>query len=238
PQVYTFTVKVCDDATPSLCDQQSVKLTVTEVNRAPEIEDIEDQEVTVGEELTFTAVASDPDLPANTLTFRLEEAPAGAAIDPTTGKFTWTPVESQIGEHEFYVCVTDGQLNTCTLVKVTVKQGHVNTPPVAVADTYAVDQDQVLTIAAPGVLANDTDADNDTLTAILVSTTSNGTLTFKADGSFVYTPRAGYFGTDTFTYKANDGKADSNVVTVTITVRKVEPVMPYQMYYPVIFQGW
>lgn len=238
PQVYTFTVKVCDDATPSLCDQQSVKLTVTEVNRAPEIEDIEDQEVTVGEELTFTAVASDPDLPANTLTFRLEEAPAGAAIDPTTGKFTWTPVESQIGEHEFHVCVTDGQLNDCTLVKVTVLQGHVNTPPVAVADTYVVDQDQVLTIAAPGVLANDTDADNDTLTAILVSTTSNGTLTFKADGSFVYTPRAGYFGTDTFTYKANDGKADSNVVTVTITVRKVEPVMPYQMYYPVIFQGW
>ena len=238
PQVYTFTVKVCDDATPSLCDQQSVKLTVTEVNRAPEIEDIEDKEVTVGEELTFTAVASDPDLPANTLTFRLEEAPAGAAIDPTTGKFTWTPVESQIGEHQFHVCVTDGQLNTCTLVKVTVKQGHVNTPPVAVADTYAVDQDQVLTIAAPGVLANDTDADNDTLTAILVSTTSNGTLTFNVDGSFVYTPRAEYFGTDTFTYKANDGKADSNVVTVTITVRKVEPVMPYQMYYPVIFQGW
>ncbi len=238
PNVFTFTVKVCDDATPALCDQQDVTLSVLEVNRAPEIEDIEDQEVTVGEELTFTAVASDPDLPANTLTFRLEEAPAGAAIDPTTGKFTWTPVESQIGEHEFYVCVTDGQLNTSTLVKVTVKQGHVNTPPVAVADTYAVDQDQVLTIAAPGVLANDTDADNDTLTAILVSTTSNGTLTFKADGSFVYTPNAGFEGLDTFTYKANDGKADSNVVTVTITVRKVEPVMPYQMYYPVIFQGW
>ena len=108
----------------------------------------------------------------------------------------------------------------------------------AVADTYAVDQDQVLTIAAPGVLANDTDADNDTLTAILVSTTSNGTLTFNVDGSFVYTPRAEYFGTDTFTYKANDGKADSNVVTVTITVSKVEPEMPYQMYYPVILQGW
>ena len=211
---------------------------MTEVNRAPEIEDIEDKEVTVGEELTFTAVASDPDLPANTLTFRLEEAPAGAAIDPTTGKFTWTPVESQIGEHEFYVCVTDGQLNTCTLVKVTVKQGHVNTPPVAVDDAYAVDQDEILTVEAPGVLANDTDADNDTLTALLVSTTSNGTLTFNADGSFVYTPRAGFFGTDTFTYKANDGEADSNVVTVTITVRKVKPVMPYQMYYPVIFQGW
>ena len=237
PQAYTFTVKVCDDATPAACDQQSVKLTVTEVNRAPEIEDIEAKEVTVGEELTFTAVASDPDQPVQTLTFRLEEAPAGASINATTGKFTWTPVESQIGIHEFHVCVTDGQLNACTTVKVTVKQGHVNTPPVAVADTYAVDQDKVLTIAAPGVLANDTDADNDTLTAILVGTTSNGTLTLNADGSFVYTPRDGYYGTDTFTYKANDGKADSNVVTVTITVKKVEPVFPYGMYFPVIIKG-
>lgn len=238
PGAFTFTVKVCDDATPALCDQQQVTLSVLEVNRAPEIEDIDDQEVAVGEELTFTAVATDPDRPAQTLSFRLENAPAGAAIDPVTGKFTWTPVESQIGEHEFHVCVTDGELNACTLVKVTVKQGHVNTPPVAVADAYAVDQDEVLTIAAPGVLENDTDADNDTLTALLVSTTSNGTLTFNADGSFVYTPRAGFFGTDTFTYKANDGQADSNVVTVTITVRKAEPVMPYEMYYPVILIGW
>ena len=236
PQAYTFTVKVCDDATPAACDQQSVKLTVTEVNRAPEIEDIEAKEVTVGEELTFTAVASDPDQPVQTLTFRLEEAPAGASINATTGKFTWTPVESQIGIHEFHVCVTDGQLNDCTLVKVTVKQGHVNTPPVAVADEYETTVDTKLTVDAPGVLANDTDEDNDELTAVLVETTENGILVLDADGSFVYTPNAGFEGVDTFSYKANDGQADSEAVTVTIKVVKSDPGLPLISYFPIIFK--
>ena len=71
------------------------------------------------------------------------------------------------------------------------------------------------------MLANDTDVDGDALTAILVSGPAHGSLTLNADGSFTYTPAANYNGPDSFTYKANDGQADSNVATVSITVGAV-----------------
>jgi hypothetical protein len=68
-----------------------------------------------------------------------------------------------------------------------------------------------------GVLANDTDPNpGATLTAILVSSPAHGSLTFNSDGSFTYTPAAGYAGTDSFTYEANNGLANSNVATVTL----------------------
>lgn len=99
-----------------------------------------------------------------------------------------------------------------------------NTLPVAVADSYSTPQDTTLVIAAPGVLANDSDGDGDALTAALVTGPANGDLVFgpdagPADGSFTYTPELGFRGTDTFTYQAVDSKTGlSNVATVTITV--------------------
>jgi uncharacterized repeat protein (TIGR01451 family) len=97
----------------------------------------------------------------------------------------------------------------------------VNRPPVAAPDGYTVDEDTVLTVSVPGLLANDLDADGDRLSAVLVSSPAHGTLAFNADGSFVYRPATNYFGPDSFTYKANDGTADSAVVTVSLTVNPV-----------------
>ena len=92
-------------------------------------------------------------------------------------------------------------------------------------NNYVVNEDTTLTItAANGVLANDTDLDGDSLTAVLNTDVSNGTLTLNADGSFSYTPDADWNGTDSFTYTANDGVLDSNVATVTITVNPVNDV--------------
>ena len=96
-----------------------------------------------------------------------------------------------------------------------------NLPPVANEDSYTTDEDTPLNQPAPGVLANDTDPDGDALTAALVDNVAHGNLTFRPDGSFTYTPNANFFGTDTFTYKANDGAADSGVTKVTITVNPV-----------------
>ncbi|MFH1725630.1 MAG: Ig-like domain-containing protein [Elusimicrobiota bacterium] len=96
-----------------------------------------------------------------------------------------------------------------------------NSPPVANADNYAVDEDQTLEAAAPGVLGNDTDPDGNALKAILVSGASRGTLALNQDGSFGYTPGPDFNGADGFTYKANDGTVDSNVATVAITVSAV-----------------
>ena len=95
-------------------------------------------------------------------------------------------------------------------------------PPVAVDDAYPTDEETPLSVAAPGVLGNDTDADSDPLNAVLDNTTSNGTLTLNSDGSFNYEPNADFSGIDSFTYFANDGTANSNpAATVTITVNSV-----------------
>jgi YVTN family beta-propeller protein len=98
-----------------------------------------------------------------------------------------------------------------------------NVPPVAVADSYTVNEDTPLTLAATGVLGNDSDANSNPITAILTQGVANGALSFNAngDGGFTYTPNPNFSGSDSFSYKANDGTQDSNIVTVTLTVTAV-----------------
>ncbi|MFO7900227.1 MAG: Ig-like domain-containing protein, partial [Planctomycetota bacterium] len=99
-------------------------------------------------------------------------------------------------------------------------------PPEAADDAYDVEGDTTLTVDADsGVLANDSDPNRDALTAVLDADVSHGTLTLNADGSFSYTPAAGYEGTDTFTYHAEDpGGLTSDPATVTLTVSPVAAV--------------
>ena len=98
---------------------------------------------------------------------------------------------------------------------------NVAAPPEASNDGYETDEDVILNISAPGVLGNDTDSNGDLLSAILVSRPSHGDVDLSEDGSFTYTPAENFNGSDSFTYKANDGSQDSNVATVTITVNPV-----------------
>ncbi len=102
------------------------------------------------------------------------------------------------------------------------KLSPVNNPPEALDDAYSVSEDSSLQVTASGVLGNDADIDGDPLTANLDSGASNGSLTFNGDGSFTYAPNQDFYGTDTFTYKANDGSADSNIAIVTIFVDPVD----------------
>lgn len=94
----------------------------------------------------------------------------------------------------------------------------VNNTPVVADDGYSGSRDESLAVAPPGVLANDTDADGDALTVRLAGDAAHGTLALQADGSFSYTPAAGFTGTDEFTYVANDGTGDSAAATVTVAV--------------------
>ncbi len=75
--------------------------------------------------------------------------------------------------------------------------------------------------AVPGVLGNDTDPDGHPLTARLVTGPAHGTLTLAPNGSFTYAPATAFAGTDSFTYVANDGTADSAVATARVVVRPV-----------------
>jgi hypothetical protein len=94
---------------------------------------------------------------------------------------------------------------------------------VAVDKAYTVSEDSTLTVAAPGVLVGASDADGAAPgKAVLVSTVKNGTLQLVANGSFVYTPSANFYGTDSFAYKAEDATGlQSALATVTITVTAV-----------------
>jgi adhesin/invasin len=94
-----------------------------------------------------------------------------------------------------------------------------NQPPTASADQYETAVGAALTVSAPGVLANDSDPEGATLTATAVDPPVNGTLTLSPDGSFVYTPNAGFSGPDAFTYQAADGTDASAPATVTITMQ-------------------
>ena len=73
-------------------------------------------------------------------------------------------------------------------VSVTGEVTPSDPPPTASHDSFATDEDQTLTVGSPGVLANDTDPDDQALTASLVTGPNHGTLTLGADGSFNYTP--------------------------------------------------
>lgn len=96
-----------------------------------------------------------------------------------------------------------------------------NTPPSANPDSYTATSGSTLTVPAPGVLGNDTDAEHDPLTVDPSSVTSptHGSVTVNADGGFAYVPNSGYTGPDSFTYKASDGAADSDPATVSIDVQ-------------------
>src|SRR5438045_2430544 len=125
------------------------------------------------------------------------------------------------GIDSFTYRASDGQAQS-GIATVTITVTSVNDAPVAANDdSYTTPEDTQLTVAAPGVLANDSDVDGDPLSTILVTGPSHGTLTLNGDGSFSYMPALNFNGVDTFTYKATDGQAQSGIATATITVTPV-----------------
>jgi VCBS repeat-containing protein len=144
---------------------------------------------------------------------------------------TYTPEANYNGPASFsYTVCDDGTTGgspdpKCTSGTVNVTVTAVNDPPIATGESYVTNSNTALNVVAPGVLGNDQDIDGGPLSAQLESDVSHGTLALNADGSFSYTPGMDYTGPDSFTYKAFDGSANSNVVTVTITVN--DTVGPY-----------
>ena len=90
-----------------------------------------------------------------------------------------------------------------TASTITLDVTHVNQAPVSADDSYAANQDKPL--SGTSVLANDSDVDGDSLTAVLATGPTHGSLTLNTDGTFTYTPYSGYSGSDSFTYRASDG---------------------------------
>ena len=164
-----------------------------------------------GEGDTFTAAVVTGLSPAN----------AGTLTLNANGSFSYVPATNFFGVATFTYRATDSVGAASSAATVTLNVAGVNDAPVGVADSFSTDVGVTLNATAPGVLANDTDADADSLTAVLVSGLSPanaGTLTLNANGSFNFVPAVGFSGTTTFVYKANDGTVDSANTTVTIRI--------------------
>ncbi|HRI43922.1 MAG TPA: Ig-like domain-containing protein [Fimbriimonadaceae bacterium] len=220
PSVVTIIVRVTDNGYPVLWDQKSIQVTVREVNRPPVLSlPFSSQTVDELVPLAFAATATDPDLPANALTFSLIGAPTGMAIHPTTGVVSWTPSEIQgPGEYPFQVRVTDnGTPALADTLPVTITVREVNAPPTANDQSVSTNRNVPVTIVLTG---SDPDLPANTLTYSVQSNPSHGTLSGTTP-NLTYTPRAGYFGPDSFTFRINDGTANSNVATVAISVLDV-----------------
>ncbi len=144
----------------------------------------------------------------------------GALFFGLDGSFFYQPNLEFSGNDAFTYQVSEG-LILGNVATVTITVVPPNEPPVAAADSYAVNEGQTLNIGAPGVLANDTDVNANPLTAVLIGGVGNGTLALQPDGSFSFTPPTGFSGATSFTYQADDGTARSDSTTVTITVNEV-----------------
>ena len=182
--------------------------------------------------VTFNVLANDTDPEGDPLTVAAYDDSTianGSLTSNGGGSFTYIPATHFSGTDTFTYTASDGNGGTSsTLVTITVTP--VPDPPATADDAYLTPQDTALTQAAPGVLANDSDSSGGTLTVDTTPVTApaNGILSLAADGSFTYTPNAGYTGTDTFTYRATSsstGLSSNAVATITVAATSSPSVL-------------
>jgi VCBS repeat-containing protein len=220
----TFTYKANDGSLDS--NVATVTITIAPVDDAPVAVNDGPYGVNEGGTLNVAApgvLGNDTDVDSPTLTAILVSGPAHATsftLNPN-GSFTYVHDGSETTTDTFTYKANDGTLDS-NVATVSITITPVNDAPVAVNDAYSVNEGDSLTVSAPGVLGNDTDAENNALTAVLVTGPAHASsFTLNPDGSFVYVHDGSETTTDSFTYRANDGTSLSNIATVTITINPV-----------------
>jgi len=221
---FTYTAMTTDGTLQG--NETTVTINVTAVNDPPvgvadSYQTNEDTVLTVGVGQGVLANDSDPDGNSG-LSVEVVENPSSGTLELNAdGSFVYTPQGDFNGTVTFKYRINDGT-TTSDPITVTLAVAAVNDAPVAVTDSYTVNEDATLTVnVADGVLSNDTDVEGDARTAEVVTNPAHGTLTLNANGSFTYTPTANYSGADSFTYRAKDANEQSQPITVTITVNGV-----------------
>ncbi|HEX4300407.1 MAG TPA: Ig-like domain-containing protein, partial [Gammaproteobacteria bacterium] len=155
------------------------------------------------------------------LTFSKVSSPThGTVTVNANGSFSYTPAAGFSGSDSFTFRAFAGPVLESSTATVSITVTHVNRAPVAAAGTLAVDRNSS---PKTGVVTAK-DADGDNLTYKVVRAPGDGTVTLQSGGSFSYKPKLNFSGTDSFTFKANDGNVDSKVATVSITVTEHAPV--------------
>jgi subtilisin-like proprotein convertase family protein len=169
-----------------------------------------------------SVLANDSDPDGDALSAVKASDPAhGTVALAADGSFTYMSQPGFSGSDSFTYRTRDSHALASTTATVSISVG--NTPPTATDDTYKTTRGTALTGAT--VLANDGDANGDALTALPASGPAHGTLALAPNGTFTYTPEAGFTGRDAFTYTASDGAESSAPASATITVTE-QPVTP------------
>lgn len=162
-------------------------------------------------------LANDRDNGGGTISAELVSGPPSGTVNlSAAGGFTLNPPIGFAGMLSFsYRARTAAGVSAPATVTVVVAAAGI---PVAVADAYITSQGVPLTLTAPGVLSNDDSPGGLSLTAVLDSQASHGTVTLSPNGSFVYAPQPSFVGMDLFTYRVSNSIGLGNVANVTIHV--------------------
>ncbi len=220
PGVFTLDVTVADGGAPAGNDSETITITVNETNVAPVVANPGDQTSTENDPISLAVVATDADVPANTLTWSATGLPDGLAIGPLTGTISGTvSYDAAAGSpHVVTVTATDNGIpNLANSVVFVWNVIDLNRPPIALDDAGSVAEDLIVTI---DVLGNDSDPDLDALIVSGVTQGIRGSVTNNGT-DVTYMPDLNWNGTDTFTYTATDGRGGFNTATVTVVVTPV-----------------
>lgn len=212
----SFVYSYCDGGTPNLCDTATVNIPVAPANDAPVANNdtypLTEDGILMGD---VTDNDTDTDGPMTIVTVATPPANGMLTINPD-GTFAYTPNGNFNGMDTFTYSYCDGGMpNQCDTATVTINVSPVNDAPVANADTYPVNENDML---SGDVTDNDTDPDGPMTNVTLVTNTTNGTLTLNPDGTFSYTPDPNYNGPDSFTYSYCDGGTPNQCDTATVTI--------------------
>ena len=172
--------------------------------------------ISVTQNVMFNGTLTASDVDNGPLTFSQGSVLAahGTVVIASNGTFSYTPANNYTGPDSFTFKVSDGTVNSPEAT-VTVNVTNPNSAPIVVNGSAVVNQNSVLNASVSSL---GTDPDGNPLTYAVVTNVTHGTLVLSPDGTFVYTPTTGFSGTDSFTFRANDGQAQSNLGTVTLTV--------------------
>lgn len=217
---YTVTDSFLDPNIAGLSGSANIVLTVTPTPDAPEARN--DSYSTVGvTPIVRNVQDNDIDVDGDTLRSTRVSGPTnGTLVLNTNGSFTYTPNAGFGGTDSFTYSLSDG---TGTANDTATVSLFVNGSPVARNDAFSVNEGGVL---SGNVLSNngsglDSDPNGDGLTvsSTPVASPTKGALVLNSNGTFTYTPNAGFSGSDSFQYAVSDG-ASSSTGTVSITVNR------------------
>jgi len=215
-----FVYEICDDLTPTVCDQATVTITITAVNDLPVAED--DSEIVAEDSSINATVNTNDSAPDGELPTLVSSPSNGTLVFNADGTYSYTPDPNFNGVDSFdYEICDDADPTICDPATVTITVTSTNDLPIATDDFETVLEDGTLTSTV-----NPNDISPDGELPSLVSTTSNGTLVFNADGTYTYTPNPNFNGVDSFVYEICDD-IDPTIcdqATVTITVSPVNDV--------------